>query len=185
MSELKQIRICGFGGQGVILAGMILGYAAIKNGKWVAGSNAYGAQARGGSARSEVIISREPIKFPHVLQSDILITLSQSAYDEYIDKINKGGSIIIYDELMVAPHDLKVAKQIGVAATNTAIRELDNKQVANIVILGASAALTGIVTKEALISSIKENVQERFKKLNLKALNLGYALSENIFASLT
>ncbi len=180
MGELKQIRICGFGGQGVILAGTILGYAAINDGKWVSGSNAYGAQARGGSARSEVVISKEPIKFPHVIESDILIALSQSAYDEYIKNVAEEDTLVIYDDLMVNPHNLRGAKQIGVPATNTAIHELNRKQVANIIILGASVAITGIVSKQALVSSITENVEERFRELNLKALEIGYNLGEEI-----
>lgn len=180
MGDLKQIRVCGFGGQGVVLAGTILGYAAINDGKWVSGSNAYGAQARGGSARSEVVISKDPVKFPHVIKSDILIALSQSAYDEYIKDISDADAVVIYDDLMVNPQDLKHARQIGVPATNTAIRELDNKQAANIVILGASAAITGIVSKQALISSITENVGDRFRELNLKALEVGYRLGEDI-----
>jgi 2-oxoglutarate ferredoxin oxidoreductase subunit gamma len=180
MADLRQIRVCGFGGQGVVLAGTILGHAAINDGKWVSGSNAYGAQARGGSARSEVVISRDPVKFPHVIKSDILISLSQSAYDEYIKDIRDAGAVIIYDDLMVNPQDLKHARQIAVPATNTAIRELDNKQVANIVIIGAFAAITGIVTQKSLISAIKGNVGDRFRELNLKALEVGYRLGEDI-----
>jgi len=180
MADLRQIRVCGFGGQGVVLAGTILGYAAINDGKWVSGSNAYGAQARGGSAKSEVVISRDPVKFPHVIKSDVLIALSQSAYDEYINEISDADAVVIYDDLMVNPQDLKHAIQIGVPATNTAIRELDNKQAANIVILGTSAAITGIVSKQALILSITENVGDRFRELNLKAFDVGYRLGEDI-----
>lgn len=180
MCDLKQIRICGFGGQGVVLAGTILGQAAINAGKWVAGSNSYGAQARGGSARSDVVISSDPIKYPHVLQADILIALSQSAYDEYIGNVREEmGSIVIYEDTMVNPRDFEGVKLIGIAATNTAIHKLDSKQVANIVILGASVALTGIASKQSLVSSIKEHVQERFKQLNLKALEVGYKLGED------
>ena len=180
MGELKQIRICGFGGQGVILAGTILGYAAINDGKWVSGSNSYGAQARGGSARSEVVISKEPIKFPHVIESDILIALSQSAYDQYIRNVSGKDSLVVYDDQMVELKDTKGAKQIAIPATKIAINELNRKQVANIIILGASVAITGIVSKQALVSSITENVEERFRELNLKALEIGYNLGEEI-----
>lgn len=180
MGDLKQIRICGFGGQGVVLAGTILGHAAINDGRWVSGSNSYGAQARGGAARSEVVISNEPIKFPHVIRSDILIALSQSAYDKYSNDVHEEGAIVIYDDLMVRPHNLKGAKQIGVPATDTAIGELDSKQVANIVILGASVAITGIVSKESMIRSITETVEERFKELNRKALEVGYRLGVDV-----
>jgi 2-oxoglutarate ferredoxin oxidoreductase subunit gamma len=180
MGELRQIRFCGFGGQGVVLAGTILGHAAINDGKWVSGSNSYGAQARGGYARSEVVISDEPIKFPHVIQSDILVALSQSAYDKYIGEVPEKGALVIYDSLLVTPQDREGARQVGVPATNTAMSELNRKQVANIVILGASVALSGVVTKQAVATSITENIDERFRELNLKAFEVGYKLGEGI-----
>jgi 2-oxoglutarate ferredoxin oxidoreductase subunit gamma len=183
MGDLKQICLCGFGGQGVILAGTILGYAAINDGKWVAGSNSYGAQARGGSARSEVVISKKPIMFPHVIQSDVLIALSQSAYDKYIKNLSGKDSLVVYDDQMVEPKDTKGSKQIAIPATKTAISELNSKQVANIVILGASGAISGIVSKQALILSITENVEERFRGLNLKAIEIGYNLGEDVWQS--
>jgi 2-oxoglutarate ferredoxin oxidoreductase subunit gamma len=176
MTGLRQIRFAGFGGQGVVLAGTILGYAAIHDGKWVSGSNSYGAQARGGSARSEVVMSTQPITFPHVIRSDILMVLSQSAYDAYITDVAEDGALVIYDDLMVRPHEVAGVKQIAVPATNTAIHKLQSKQVANMVILGASAAITGVVTKQALISAIRENVAERFKELNIRAFQVGYDL---------
>jgi len=179
MGELKQIRFCGFGGQGVVLAGTILGYAAIKDGKWVSGSNSYGAQARGGSARSEVVISDDPIKFPHVIESDVLVALSQSAYDVYIKNMAEKGALVIYDDLMIKPSHLRGVQQIGVPATNTAIHELESKQVANMVMLGASVAITKIVNRQALISSIIENVVERFRDVNVEALEVGFKLGED------
>jgi 2-oxoglutarate ferredoxin oxidoreductase subunit gamma len=180
MAEPKQIRFCGFGGQGVVLAGTILGYAAIKDGKYVSGSNSYGAQARGGSARSEVVISDEPIMFPHVIESDILVVLSQGAYDVYIKNIAQKGALVIYDDLMVQPSDLEDVQQIGIPATDTALHELESKQVANMVILGASVAITRIVQRQSLVSSIIENVAEQFRDLNVKALEVGYELGEDI-----
>jgi len=180
MTGLRQIRFAGFGGQGVVLAGTILGYAAIHDGKWVSGSNSYGAQARGGSARSEVVISEEPITFPHVIRSDILIVLSQSAYDGYITDVAEDGALVIYDDLMVVPDKAGGVQQLAVPATNTAIHEVQSKQVANMVILGASMAITKVVTKRALIESIRENVTERFRKSNLKALEKGYELGGSI-----
>ena len=177
MADLKQVLISGFGGQGVVLAGMILGHAAIEDGKWVSGSNSYGAQARGGAARSEVVISDEPIKFPHVILSDILITLSQSAYETYT-QLCEAGAVVIYDDLLVKPVELKGAKQIGVPATDRAIAALESKQAANIVILGATAVITGIVSKEALTASVSKNIDERFRALNIKALEVGFKLGE-------
>jgi 2-oxoglutarate ferredoxin oxidoreductase subunit gamma len=184
MTGLRQIRFGGFGGQGVVLAGTILGYAAIRDGKWVSGSNSYGAQARGGSATSEVVISTEPITFPHVILSDIFIVLSQSAYNSFITDVAEQGALVIYDDLMVKPQEVGGAQQVAVPATSTAIHELQSKQVANMVILGASMAITGVVTKQALISSISENVAERFKESNIKALQVGYDLGGTIRGTL-
>ena len=173
MGEVKQIILCGFGGQGVILAGTILGYAGINDGKWVAGSSSYGSQARGGYARSEVVISDEQISFPRVIEADILVAMFQSAYDKYIEYVGSENGIVIYDKPLVSTKEINGLKQIGIPATNIAATELNNKQVANMVILGIAVGITKIVTKGALISAVEKNVPERFKTLNLKAVELG------------
>jgi len=180
MNNLTQIRLCGYGGQGVVLAGTILGHAAINDDKWVSGSNSYGAQARGGSARSEVVISENPITYPHVIKANILITMSQTAYDEYIQDLAEQGALVLYDDMIVRPRDINGVQQIGIPATKTSIDELDNKQVANIVMLGASVVITGIVSEKSLISSIETNVGQRFRALNIKALEVGYTLGRKI-----
>jgi len=177
MAEIStQVRLCGFGGQGVILAGTILGYAGINDGKWVASSSSYGTAARGGSCRSDVIISDKPIGFPHVIRADILVAMSQKAYDVYIKDIKPEGGIVIYDEQTVSTKEISGLKRVAVSATDTAIRELDSKQVANIVILAAAVGITKMVSRNALISAIKGNIPERFKDLNLKAVELGFKL---------
>jgi len=177
MAEIsKQVRLCGFGGQGVILAGTILGYAGINDGKWVAGSNSYGTAARGGSCRADVIISDKPISFPHVIMADILIAMSQKAYDVYIKDVRPEGGIVIYDEQMVSTKEISGLKQIGIPVTNIAIKELSSKQVANIVILGAAVGITKIVNRDALTSAIEKNIPEKFKVLNLEAVELGFKL---------
>jgi 2-oxoglutarate ferredoxin oxidoreductase subunit gamma len=179
LSNITQIRFCGYGGQGVVLAGTILGHAAINDNKWVAGSNSYGAQARGGSARSEVVIAKNPIIYPHVIQVDILIAMSQTAYDQYIEDLAEQGALVIYDDMIVYPKDIPGVQQIGVSATKLSIDEFDNKQVANIVMLGASVAITKIVSKKSLIQSIQTNVGQRFRELNIKALNAGLRWGKN------
>lgn len=175
MTSAKQVRLSGFGGQGVVLAGTILGHAAIKDGKWVAGSSSYGAQARGGSARSDLVIADGPVVYPHVIEADILIALSQTAYDRYIKEL-ANDALVLFDDPMVSPKPLGGIRQVGIPSTSSALKELDQKQAANIVILGALASTSGIVSKEALKASISENVSIRFKDPNLKALELGYRL---------
>jgi 2-oxoglutarate ferredoxin oxidoreductase subunit gamma len=183
MANLIQIRLCGYGGQGMVLAGMILGYAAINDDKWVAGSNFYGAQARGGSAGSEVVVSNHPITYPHVIKADILIALSQTAYDAYIQDVNEQNAFALYDDMIIDPRAIHGVQHIGIPATKKAINELDNKQVANIIMLGASAVITGIVTEKSLISSIQANVGQRFRELNRKALEIGYRVGNDIIRS--
>ena len=175
---IKHVRLCGFGGQGVILAGTILGYAGVNDGKWVAGSNSYGAEARGGACRADVIISDKPISFPHVIKANILIAMYQRAYDRYIESVTNENGMVIYDQQMVDAREIPGLKQVGVPATSTAIKELKNKQVSNIVMLGAAAEITGIVNRDALITAIEKNVKARFKKLNLKAVELGFSLGK-------
>jgi 2-oxoglutarate ferredoxin oxidoreductase subunit gamma len=174
--RVTQIRIGGFGGQGVVLAGTLLGHAAVRDGLWVSGSNAYGAQARGGAARSEVVISSNPISFPHVLRADILAVLSQSAYDVFSQNLAEQGAVVLHDATLVAPRALDGVRQIPVPATETAVSELGNSQVANIVLLGATVLLTGVVSAEALEQTIREQVDPRFLDLNLRALARGLTI---------
>lgn len=182
MLMFKQVRLSGFGGQGVILAGTLLGHAAIAEGKWVAGSNAYGAQARGGNATAEVIISNQKISFPHIITADLLIAFSQSAYNRYKADLESEQTMVVYDPLLVEVDQQKKIRQVGIQATELALEHYDNKQAANIILLAAAAALTGIVGKEALEKVIHEKVDKRFVELNLKALSLGWGLGEKLTA---
>jgi 2-oxoglutarate ferredoxin oxidoreductase subunit gamma len=177
MAELTQVRLCGFGGQGIILAGVILGHAAIRDGRWVAGSSSYGAQARGGYARSDVVISDEPITFPHVIKADILIAMSQQAYDRYIEDIAHCAAIL-FEQQVVTPRRLHGITQRGIPATMRAIEELNQKQVANIVMLGAAVRATGIVSGKALLSAIESTVDEKFRAVNIKSAKIGFSLGE-------
>lgn len=174
MADLRQIRVCGFGGQGVILAGVILGHAAIFDGKWVAGSSSYGAQARGGYARSDLVISDRPIVFPHVVDTDILITMAQTAYERYRAELAP-EALLLFDERLVSPRRSVGVKQVGVAATTHAVKKLHQKQAANIVMLGAAIAVTGVVSREGLRWAIRGNVEERFVDVNLNAAELGFS----------
>ena len=103
MPGITQIRLSGFGGQGVVLAGLLLGEAGVAEGKYVAGSNSYGAQARGSGCKSEVVFSDAPIDFPHLTTADILVAMSQGTYDQYCADINPETGLILYDQSQVTP----------------------------------------------------------------------------------
>jgi len=176
MGPLKQVILCGFGGQGIVLAGTILGQAAFSDGKWVSNTNSYGSAARGGACRAEVVISDRPIIFPYVVAADTLIAMYQTAYDKYIERVKPGEGVVIYDERVI-PEEMKGLEHVGIPATETAVEELRNGTVANVIILSAAVDMTELVSKKALESAIREIVPERLKQLNLKAMDIGFRLA--------
>jgi 2-oxoglutarate ferredoxin oxidoreductase subunit gamma len=176
MSQVTQIRLGGFGGQGIVLAGILLGHAGTVDGRWVTGANSYGAQARGSVCHAEVVLSDEPVDFPRVLEADILVAMSQGVYDHFVEGTKERG-LIIYDSHFVKPNDSRRLHR-SVDATGVAAREMGNKQVANILMLGALTALTKIVSRTSMESAISNHVPERFKRINLLAVKRGFQLGE-------
>lgn len=176
MEQIKQAVLCGYGGQGIVLAGTLLGQAAFNDGRWVCGTNSFGAAARGGSCRAEVVISDRPISFPHVIEANILIAMCQSAYDKYIGQIKREEGVVIYDDGFVSPEEIAGLKYVSIPATKVAIKELNSEIVANVIILSAAAEITGVVTKDALRAAVEEIVSERLRELDLKAVDIGFKL---------
>jgi 2-oxoglutarate ferredoxin oxidoreductase subunit gamma len=180
MSEIIEVRLSGFGGQGVVLAGVLLGEAGVIDGKYVSGSNSYGAQARGTGCKSEIVFSDGPIDFPHLITSDMLVAFSQGAYNLYCGDVRESSGIILYDQGQVTPQGGLKLRQIGIQATECALMRLKNKQVANIVLLGALVETMKIVSPEAMEKAMKTHVSERFRSLNLEALKLGMELGRSV-----
>jgi len=175
MAPIKQVILCGFGGQGIVLAGTMLSQAAFNDGKWVSSTNSYGAAARGGACRAEVVISGKPTIFPYVIAADMLIAMYQTAYNKYIGRVKHGEGVVIYDERF-APKEMEGLKYAGIPATRAAIEELDKGIAANVIILSAAVEMTGVVTRKALKSAIEEIIPERLRQLNLKAVDIGFRL---------
>lgn len=175
MAPIEQVILCGFGGQGIVLAGTILGQAAFRDRKWVSSTNSYGAAARGGACRAEVVISERPIIFPYVIAADTLIAMYQTAYEKYIEWLKPGEGVVIYDERLI-PGETKGLKHVGIPASETAVEELGNGMVANVIILSAAVEMTNVVSKGALESAIREIIPERLRQLNLKAMDIGFRL---------
>ncbi len=178
MREITQIRLAGFGGQGIVLAGMLLGFAGVREGLEVANSNSYGAQARGSACKAEVVLGKKPIIFPHVLTSDILIAMSQEAYELFLPHMADGG-MILFDPYHVTPKETAHARY-GIPATQTALSSFGSPQAANIIMLGAFTKLAGIISRESMTEAVKENVPQRFLDVNLKALSLGFDLANQL-----
>jgi 2-oxoglutarate ferredoxin oxidoreductase subunit gamma len=176
MTETTQIRLSGFGGQGVVLAGILLGEAGAIDGKYVSCSNTYGAQARGSGCKSEIVFSNGSIDFPHLTTADILVAMSQGAYNMYCEDIEEDSGLILYDRTLVSPRAELRVEQMGVPATEVSVKRLKNKQVANIVLLGVLIEKAKIVSPKAMRKAIALHVSDRFRTLNLKALQVGVEL---------
>ena len=176
MSKITQVRLSGYGGQGIVLAGLLLGQAGSIDGKRVAGSSSYGVQARGSGCKSEVVFSDRSIDFPHLTIADILVVMSQGAYENFYSDVKADSGLIFYDQGQVVPKEPLRVKQIGNAATEYAIKKLKNGQVASIILLGALLENTDIVTIEAIREAIHTHVSKRFLPINLKALRIGMQL---------
>ena len=170
MTERKEIRIAGLGGQGVVLAGALLGEAAVKQDLYAAGSNSYGAQARGGGARADLVLDVKEIDFPHVEHPDLLVAMSQGAYDLYVPGVAEGGMVLFDSGLVTptAPHD-----RFGADVTALSLDQLGNRQVANVIWVGLIVGATGWWDEQVAAQAMAEFVPERFLALNQKALALG------------
>lgn len=175
-----EIRFAGFGGQGIIKSGIMTAMAAcIYSGNRAVQTQSYGPESRGGACRSEVVISDDEIDFPKVTEPDILVLMSQHAYNEYAGNVKKNGIIILDPDMIPRERALEGVKVFRIPATRMA-EELGKTIVANVVMLGAFTAITGVVSKEAMMKSIKANVPRGTEELNLRAFEKGYEYGEKL-----
>ena len=171
-----EIIIAGFGGQGVILAGFILGRAALYDGKYATQIQSYGPEARGGACRSEVIIADEPIDYPGVVEADILLTMSQESFNKYINTLKSGGVLFFDADLVKVDKTLIRGKAYEIPATRIASETFKRRIVANMIMLGALSSLTKVVTKESLEKTVKESVLGGTEGINLEAIKMGFKI---------
>jgi len=168
------IKITGFGGQGIILAGQIIGEAAaIHDRKNSTFTQSYGPEARGGAACAEVIILDSRVGYPFVDAPDILVAMSQTAFDKYISSLKKGGTLI-YETDMVKVHNLPENVRVSSISATALAEKLGNKIVANVVLLGFLTAVTGVITRDSALKVLETSVPARFVDLNRKAFEQGY-----------
>jgi len=173
----KEVRICGFGGQGVILAGFIIGKAACVFSDYNAvQSQSYGPEARGGAARSEVIISDEKIGYPRPTGVDLYVAMAQEAFDTYRDDV-RDDTIIIIDPDLVPKHD--IGRPIYKVQVQKIAEDLGNKIVTNIAMVGAITGLFELLDKEAVRKAVADSVPQRFLELNMNAFERGYEAGKN------
>jgi 2-oxoglutarate ferredoxin oxidoreductase subunit gamma len=167
----QEIRLSGFGGQGIVLAGYILGKAlTIYDGLEAVMTQAYGPEARGGASSANILVSDEAIDYPIVHHPDILVALSQEAYSKF-KPTAKPEALILIDEDLVDPNGHEYHHAIP--ATRLA-EGLGRKIVANVVMLGFFTAVTGVVSREAMEKAINSSVKPKTAPLNLAAFAAGY-----------
>lgn len=167
----REIRLAGFGGQGIILMGIVLAKAAgYYEGQEIAQTQSYGPEARGGACRAEVVISDEPIDYIKTLDPDIFVAMSQLAFDRYVHEVNPDTTKVFVDETLVVslPDDFKFLYRIP--ATKLAEETCGNRMVANTVMLSVMVEMTNVVSIDALRSAISEQFDPKMGDVNLKAI---------------
>ena len=174
---MKQIVLTGTGGQGLILAGIILAEAAVLDGKQAIQTQSYGPEARGGASRAEVLISDQPIDYPKVLKADTLLAMSQEAFNKFADHIGAEGSLVV-DSTFVRELKETKAKLIALPITRAAKEQLGRDMFANIIALGAIVGLTGTVSRESLVAAVLARVPKGTEDKNRQAIDIGFKLAE-------
>lgn len=176
MNKKFEIRLTGSGGQGVILASIILADAAIEQGLNAIQTQSYGPEARGGASKAEVIISTGEINYPKVTKANILLTLNQNSYDKYVSTLDKGGILIADEHIKTNDNDL--IKTFSIPILRVALEKFNTNMVANIISVGAIYALIGedVINKDIMIRSITERVPPVTLEQNIIAFNEGLEL---------
>jgi 2-oxoglutarate ferredoxin oxidoreductase subunit gamma len=173
--QLTEIRIAGFGGQGVIMCAQVIGRAAsiVEHGFATMTQN-FGPEARGGACSAQLILSPDPILYPYVVKPDLMVLMSHEAFAKFHNDIKPGGTLIIERDL-VQPHGITVpdVKVYSVPATRIA-EELGKRMVLNVVMTGFFGAVSGLLQRESLRIAVEDSVPAAFAELNRKAFDAGW-----------
>jgi len=183
--RLTEIRIAGFGGQGVILSATVIGKAAciFQNG-FATMTQSFGPEARGGSSSAQVILSDEPILYPYITRPDILVVMSQEAFTRFTPELKDGGLLIVEQDLVRVSGLRSGTRVFSVPATRLA-EELGKKMVLNVVMVGFFGAVASLVDPDHLRQAVADSVPAAFQKLNLQAFDKGFEYGANLIAERT
>jgi 2-oxoglutarate ferredoxin oxidoreductase subunit gamma len=172
--QLTEVRIAGFGGQGVILSAIVLGKAAsIYQGEFATMTQNFGPEARGGACSAQLVLSGTPVLYPYVTRPDILVTMSQEAYNRFSPDLKENGTLIVEQDLVRVDQIPSGTKVFSIPATRIA-EELGKKMVLNSVMVGFFAAVTHLLEREAVRNAVADSVPGSFRELNLKAFDRGF-----------
>ena len=176
--QLTEIRVAGFGGQGVILSAIVLGKAAsIYQGAFATMTQNFGPEARGGACSAQLVLSDSPVLYPYVTRPDILVVMSQEAYMRFVPELKDGGILIVEQDLVrvsdIGASDLNKDIQVySVPATRIA-EELGKRMVLNSVMVGFFTAVTHLLDADAVRKAVADSVPPSFRELNLQAFEKG------------
>jgi len=172
--ERTEVKIGGFGGQGIIMTGYIIGKAAsIFDNKNATMTQAFGPEARGSACSAQVILSEQPILFPYVKRPQVMVIMSQEAFTKFSPELDPNGKLLIEEELVDSKGLPPTVQIFGIPATRIA-EELGRKVVLNMIMAGFFTAVTGLVTKNAMRKAIETSVPKGTEPLNLKAFEKGF-----------
>ncbi len=180
---LTEVRIAGFGGQGVILSAIVLGKAcSIHQGEFATMTQNFGPEARGGACSAQLMLSDKPVLYPYVTQPDVLVVMSQEAYVKFGPELKDGGLLLIERDLVRVTDLPKQTRIYSVPATRLA-EELGKRMVLNIVMVGFFAAVTQLLNADAVRKAVADSVPASFRELNLKAFDKGYECGKTALAA--
>ncbi len=169
----KDLTLAGVGGQGSILAGVILGSAAVTyDGKYAVQTQAYSAELRGGFAAAWVIVSDQPILFPRVTRPDILVAQAPDSIDRFAAGLQPDG-VLVFDSDLIQNIPGHISQAYGIQATSLARNQIHDLIVTNMIMLGALCQVTQVVSRKALEAAISASVPGGKVKMNLDAFDLG------------
>ncbi|GMV99662.1 MAG: hypothetical protein AMXMBFR84_08010 [Candidatus Hydrogenedentota bacterium] len=171
LTKSTEIRVSGYGGQGVVLAGMLLGKAAaLYDGKEAVFTQSYGPEARGGASCADIVVSDGPIDYPLVSSPDILVTLFQEAYVKYRPTLRDGGLLILESSLV---HPSKEVHPYSAIDATAMADGLGKRLVMNVIVLGFLVGKTGVVSVESMQKAIESTMKSKTVELNLRAFEAG------------
>jgi len=181
--RVTEIRIAGFGGQGVILSAVVLGKAAsiYENGFATMTQN-FGPEARGGACSAQLVLSDSPVLYPYVTHPDIMVIMSQEAYNRFAPELKPGGMLIIEEDLVRVSNMNRDKKVYSIPATRLA-EELGKRMVLNSVMVGFFTAVTKLLSPDAVRKAVADSVPPSFRDLNLKAFDRGFEYGGTALAS--
>ena len=168
------IRCSGFGGQGIIKSGILVGKAAsLFDEKFATMTQSFGPEARGGACSAQVVIDNSPVLYPYIGAPEILVTMSQEAYEKFTDELVPGGTLLTDTDLVKPQQFRKDVKVYSIPSTRIA-EELGNRIFANVVMIGFFTAITRVVSPEAVKKALPGAVPSRFIDINIEAFDQGY-----------